>query len=71
MASQRRNAMKQNDLEEMKMTAEQATREIYKPSAEVVAGANVKNYQELALDASEDLAGFWAEQARQFVWFEE
>jgi acetyl-CoA synthetase len=53
------------------MTAEQTTQEIFKPSPETIAGANVKNYKELAQHASEDLAGFWAEQAKQFVWFKE
>ncbi|MGD9147318.1 MAG: acetate--CoA ligase [Anaerolineae bacterium] len=53
------------------MTEEQAMQEIYKPSPEISAVANVKSYEELARHANEDLAGFWAEQARQFVWFKE
>ncbi|MGD8598233.1 MAG: acetyl-coenzyme A synthetase N-terminal domain-containing protein [Anaerolineae bacterium] len=51
------------------MAAEQTMQEIYKPSAEIVASANVKSYEELAQQAREDLPGFWAEQARQFTWF--
>ena len=53
------------------MTEEHGAQEIYKPSPEVIAAANVKSYEELAREANEDLAGFWAEQARQFVWFKE
>jgi acetyl-CoA synthetase len=56
---------------EMTMTDEQGFQEIYEPSPEVVAAANVKNYEELARYAQEDLAGFWAEQAREFVWFKD
>jgi len=51
------------------MTVEQGSQEIYKPSPEVIAAANVKSYKELARRAEEDLAGFWAEQAEEFVWF--
>ena len=43
--------------------------EIYRPSPEIIAAANVKSYEELARQADEDLAGFWAEQAEQFEWF--
>ena len=53
------------------MSDEQRTRDIYQPSPEVIAAANVKSYEELARRADEDLAGFWAEQAKEFVWFKE
>lgn len=42
---------------------------VYRPDPEIVANANVKSYDELAKRAATDLEGFWAEQARQFVWF--
>jgi acetyl-CoA synthetase len=51
------------------MTDEQGIQEVYKPSPKIVAAANIKNYEELVNDADEDLAGFWAEQAHEFVWF--
>jgi acetyl-CoA synthetase len=44
--------------------------DIYKPSGEVVTQANAPSYEDLAQAAREDLAGFWAEQAEQFVWFQ-
>ena len=53
------------------MTVEQGSQEIYKPSPEVIAAANVGSYEELARRAEEDLAGFWAEQAEKFAWFKE
>jgi acetyl-CoA synthetase len=42
----------------------------YKPSAEIVAQANVQSYEELARWAERDLEGFWAAQAAQFAWFQ-
>ena len=53
------------------MTNEQNLSELYKPDSRVVAEANVKSYEELAQWANEDLAGFWAEQAKEFAWFKE
>ena len=53
------------------MSDEQGTPDIYQPSPEVIAAANVKSYEELTRKADEDLAGFWAEQAKEFVWFKE
>lgn len=53
------------------MSDEQGTPDIYQPSPEVIAAANVKSYEDLARKADEDLAGFWAEQAKEFVWFKE
>ena len=52
------------------MTEEHGAQEIYQPSPEVIAAANVKSYEELARDANEDLAGFWAEQAERIDWFQ-
>jgi len=52
------------------MDSAEIPQEIYHPSAEVVAAANVKSYEDVARRAREDLAGFWAEQAQQFEWFE-
>jgi len=53
------------------MTTEQMAQEIYKPPPDIVAAANVSSYEALAERAREDLAGFWAEQAQEFVWFKE
>ncbi len=44
--------------------------DVYKPSSEIIANANVKSYEELAQWAGEDLPGFWAAQAEQFEWFQ-
>ena len=51
------------------MATEQETLDIYKPSSEIKAAANVKSYEEMARRADADLAGFWGEQAAQFEWF--
>ena len=51
------------------MAGEQEVQEVYRPSAEVVAQANVKSFAEMARRAGADLEGFWAEQAAQFEWF--
>ena len=48
----------------------QEPQDIYKPSSEIIANANVKSYEEMARWAEGDLAGFWAAQAEQFVWFQ-
>ena len=45
-------------------------RDVYKPSSEIIANANVKSYEEMARWAEGDLAGFWAAQAEQFEWFQ-
>ncbi len=52
------------------MNNEQESQEIYRPSAEVIAQANVKSYEEMARWAERDLEGFWAAQAEQFTWFQ-
>ncbi len=44
-------------------------KEIVRPSAEFLQTATYKNPEEINDRASHDLAGFWAEQARQFEWF--
>ena len=51
------------------MSNAQAVQEVYSPSAEIAAAANVKDYAEVAGRARRDLAGFWAEQAERFEWF--
>ena len=43
--------------------------EVYPPSPEVVANANIKSYEEMARAADKDLAAFWAERAEEFEWF--
>ncbi len=45
------------------------TGEVYPPSPEVVANANVKSYEEMARSAEKDLAGFWGARAEEFDWF--
>ena len=52
------------------MSIGQETPEIYPPSPKIVAEANIKSYEEMAQAATDDLEGFWAEQAEQFVWFQ-
>ena len=44
-------------------------KEIYNPSQDIVQHAIVKDPEELAKWASQDLAGFWEVQAREFEWF--
>ena len=45
-------------------------KELYLPGADIVQNAVVSNPDDLYRRASEDLEGFWDEQARQFDWFE-
>ena len=52
------------------MATENQNPDIYPPSPEIAAQANVKSYEELAQQAEHDLPGFWAEHARSFVWYE-
>ena len=52
------------------MSNEQEPQEIYPPSPDIVASANVKSYEEMAAWADRDLAGFWAERAEEFFWFQ-
>jgi len=42
---------------------------LYHPSAETVAGANLKDYEPLYKRSIEDRAGFWAEEAAKLGWF--
>jgi acetyl-CoA synthetase len=44
--------------------------EVYYPSEEVIAQANVQNWEEMADFALKDLEGFWAERAEELEWFE-
>ena len=44
--------------------------EVYYPSAEVVAQANVPDWGLLAESAHKDLQGFWAERAGELEWFQ-
>ncbi|MHB1005100.1 MAG: acetate--CoA ligase [Chloroflexota bacterium] len=50
------------------MASEREQQELYRPSAEVVAAANVTSYEDQARSAAADLAGFWAERAEEYVW---
>jgi acetyl-CoA synthetase len=51
------------------MANEQTTQNVYKPSPEIVANANVKSYEEMAHRADKDLAGFWAWCAEDYEWY--
>jgi len=51
------------------MSDTEMTGEVYPPSPEVVANANVKSYEEMARAAEKDLAGFWGARAEEFDWF--
>src|SRR5512137_802296 len=51
------------------MANEQVTQNVYKPSPEFVAQANVKSYEEMARRADKDLAGFWGWCAEDYEWF--
>ena len=53
------------------MTVDQSTPNIYMPSPEILASAIIQDYDAVVKHAREDLAGFWAEQAQEFVWFKE
>jgi acetyl-CoA synthetase len=43
--------------------------EVFWPSQDVVRQANVPDWEAVAKRASEDLAGFWEEQARELEWY--
>jgi acetyl-CoA synthetase len=53
------------------VVAVQASQEIYRPSPQVVANANAPSPETLVRRAQDNLEAFWAEQARDFVWFQE
>ncbi len=44
--------------------------EVYFPSDEVIAQANVPDWDEMAQSALKDREGFWAERAQELEWFE-
>jgi acetyl-CoA synthetase len=44
-------------------------KDIYPPSPEVIAQANVKDPDALRKEASEDFEGYWARRASELVWF--
>ena len=44
--------------------------ELYQPSKSVVAGAYIKDRDEVTRQAEQDLEHFWDQQAREFEWFE-
>ena len=44
--------------------------DVYYPSDEIVAQANVPDWDEMAAFALKDLEGFWAERAEELEWFE-
>jgi acetyl-CoA synthetase len=49
--------------------ADDTHKEIYPPSQDILKNAIIKNPDELAQMAEQDLAGFWEKQAREFEWF--
>ncbi len=52
------------------MPNDNGTKDVYSPSPEIIESATVKDRDEMARRASQDIAAFWAECAREFVWFE-
>jgi acetyl-CoA synthetase len=52
------------------MTEQMDVKEIYSPHVDVKESAIVKDHNVLVDHARRDLAGFWAEQADQFQWFQ-
>lgn len=52
------------------MSTEPAAHDLFKPSADVIANAIIKNRAEITRKAEDDLEAFWGEQAKEFVWFE-
>ena len=49
--------------------AEVGERELYQPSLEIAANANVKEYDELYRRSMQDPQSFWAERAAELDWF--
>ncbi|RCU51794.1 MULTISPECIES: acetate--CoA ligase [Corallincola] len=45
-------------------------KELFHPSAEVIANATIKDYDSLYQRSIEDREGFWAEQANELEWYE-
>jgi acetyl-CoA synthetase len=52
------------------LSVDQETSDLYRPSSEVIDNAHIKNRAEQAQHAARDLAGFWAERAEEYEWFE-
>ena len=46
-----------------------SSEEFYRPSAEIVANARIKDWEATARFAAEDLEGFWAKEATELEWF--
>ena len=44
--------------------------EVYYPSKEVIAQANIKDWDKLAEFARKDLQGFWAKEAEELEWYQ-
>ncbi len=51
------------------ITDEPKEKDIYKPSRDAIDAAYIKNRKEVTKEADQDLATFWARQAREFEWF--
>ena len=45
-------------------------KEVYSPSQDIIDAALIKDREAMAAEAQRDLQAFWAERAREFVWFE-
>ncbi len=43
--------------------------EVFRPSAEVIAAARVKDWEAMSARAATDLEGFWAQEAAELEWF--
>jgi acetyl-CoA synthetase len=48
----------------------QSNGEIYHPSPELVANANIQSWDTKAKQAEQDLTGFWAERAQELEWYQ-
>jgi acetyl-CoA synthetase len=51
------------------VATETPIQDVYTPAPGIVAQANVTSVDEMAQQAEQDLSGFWAERAEEFVWY--
>jgi len=47
-----------------------ANGEIYNPSTDFIARANVQNWESKTVQAEQDLTGYWAERALELEWYQ-
>jgi acetyl-CoA synthetase len=68
MASKKKLAKKKTSVAR-KPAKQKMHGDVYYPSKEVIAQANLKNWDALAKSAAKDLQGFWAKEAKELEWF--